>query len=95
MLKYALRDSTMEKTSSADLKKKIAAEFKVHRKELGLSQHQAAKLLGLQRTSVTNIENNNQSLSAHDWQYFKQFKKSDFYTDLFINKLKTTEAKSE
>ena len=53
-----------------ELKRKIKTEFKCHRKYLGLTQQQVADIFGLQRTSITNMEAGNQTISAHEYLYF-------------------------
>lgn len=58
-----------------ELKRKIAVEFKCHRKYLGLTQQQVSDIFGLQRTSITNMEAGNQTISAHEYLYFMSLTK--------------------
>jgi DNA-binding XRE family transcriptional regulator len=64
-----------------ELKRKIKTEFKCHRKYLGLTQQQVADIFGLQRTSITNMESGNQTISAHEYLYFMSLTKSEVTTE--------------
>lgn len=60
-----------------EIKQSIALQFKNHRKYLGLTQYEVGELLDLQRTSITNMESANQTISAHDWEWFGSLTKED------------------
>ena len=61
-----------------ETRKYIADNFKAHRSDfLGLTQAQAGEILGLGRTSITNIEAVRQPISACNYEWFMSLAPAD------------------
>lgn len=68
-----MRGYTLKET-----KKYIADNFKRHRKDfLDLTQNQTGEILGLGRTSITNIEKGNQPITACNYEWFMSLAPAD------------------